>query len=111
NKAIQGGGLAAFSTVVGNLLALPQIRYVITLDADTQLPRDAAQQFVAVMAHPLNKPLYAADTQTGSLRIIGGYAILQPRMAAGLAGARRSRYVQLFGGEPGLEDRKSTRLN
>lgn len=104
NKAIQGRGSEGFATVVGDLQALPRIRYVITLDTDTELPRDAARQFVAVMAHPLNKPLYSPPhSRTGPPRITGGYAILQPRMAAGLAGARRSRYVQLFGGEPGLD--------
>lgn len=104
NSALRGGDLAAFTTVVGSFGTLPPIRYVITLDTDTQLPRDAARQFIAVMAHPLNQPRYAAaDAAPGTPPIVAGYSILQPRMAASLAGARRSRYVQLHGTEPGID--------
>ena len=59
------------------------IRYVITLDSDTQLPRDAARQFVGTMAHPLNQPHYDAVKQ----RVTDGYGILQPRVVASLPGA------------------------
>jgi cyclic beta-1,2-glucan synthetase len=109
NSALRGGDLrggdhTAFTTVVGPFEALPHIRYIITLDSDTQLPRDAARQFIAVMAHPLNRPRYAAtDAAPGTPRIVAGYTILQPRMAASLAGAKRSRYVQLHGSEPGID--------
>ena len=49
-----------FSLVVGNLEALAGTRYVITLDTDTELPRDAARQLVEAMAHPLNRPGFDA---------------------------------------------------
>lgn len=90
---------ASFSLIVGNIRALPQLRYVITLDSDTQLPRDAARQFVGTMAHPLNRPVYDPERHI----ITRGYGILQPRMAASLSAANRSRYVQLYGGEPGID--------
>ncbi|OZY86500.1 cyclic beta 1-2 glucan synthetase [Cellvibrio mixtus] len=89
----------AFSLIVGDIAALPKLRYVITLDTDTQLPRDAARQFVGTMAHPLNRPVY--DPERHLIR--RGYGILQPRMAAGLSAANRSRYVQLYGGESGID--------
>ena len=44
--------------VSGDLIELPRIRYVITLDADTQLPRDAARRLVGTLAHPLNRPRF-----------------------------------------------------
>ena len=75
------------------------VQYVITLDTDTQLPRDAARQLVGAMAHPLNRPRYDAAKR----RVMAGYGILQPRVAASLPGANRSRYAQLFSGEAGID--------
>ena len=51
------------------------------------------------MAHPLNRPRF----DEAKRRVVGGYGILQPRMAASLPGANRSRYAQLFGSEPGID--------
>ncbi len=103
NALLRAGqrGVAAdgFSLVVGNTAALSGVKYVITLDTDTQLPRDAARQFVAAMAHPLNRPCY----DEGRQRVCEGYGILQPRVAASLPGTNRSRYARLYGGEPGID--------
>jgi hypothetical protein len=55
NALLRGDGRDRFSLVVGNIAALADTKYVITLDTDTQLPRDSARQFVGVMAHPLNR--------------------------------------------------------
>ncbi len=55
NRLLRGSGADRFSLVVGETAVLPGVRYVITLDTDTQLPRDAARQFVGAMAHPLNR--------------------------------------------------------
>ncbi|NNM52402.1 MAG: cyclic beta 1-2 glucan synthetase, partial [Pseudomonadales bacterium] len=99
NALLRGGGLERFSLVVGDLKVLATIKYVITLDTDTQLPRDSARKFVGAMAHPLNRPRYDESRQ----RVVAGYGILQPRMAASLSGADRSRYGQVFGSEPGID--------
>jgi cyclic beta-1,2-glucan synthetase len=88
-----------FSRVVGNTDILSNVKYVITLDTDTQLPRDSAWQFVGAMAHPLNRPQYDEDKQ----RVSEGYGILQPRVAVSLPGTNRSRYAHLFGSEPGID--------
>ncbi|HJX51967.1 MAG TPA: glucoamylase family protein, partial [Polyangia bacterium] len=90
---------ADFSFVVGNTAGLQQVRYVITLDTDTQLPRDSARQLVGAMAHPLNRARFDERTQ----RVCAGYGILQPRMAESLSSANRSPYAQLWGSEPGLD--------
>ncbi|WP_083917397.1 glycoside hydrolase family 94 protein [Leeia oryzae] len=95
----QGGGREAFSRIVGNIGILSSVKYVITLDTDTQLPRDVARQFIAAMAHPLNQPYYHETKQ----RITEGYGILQPRVAISLPGTNRSRYARLYGGEPGID--------
>jgi len=88
-----------FSMIVGDIAQLTRVKYVITLDTDTQLPRDSAREFVGTMAHPLNHPRF---DKTGS-RVVGGYGILQPRMAAVLSANKRSRYALLYGLEPGID--------
>ncbi|MFA6312666.1 MAG: glucoamylase family protein [Sterolibacterium sp.] len=98
NALLRGSGGAGFSLIVGNSAALSGVKYVITLDTDTQLPRDAARQFVGAMAHPLNRPRYDPEQR----RVVAGYGILQPRVAVSLPGTNRSRYARLYGGEPGI---------
>ncbi len=99
NALLRGGGQEGFSRVVGDTAVLAGVRYVITLDTDTQLPRDAARQFVGAMAHPLNRARYDEARQ----RICEGYGILQPRVVVSLPGTNRSRYARLYGGEPGID--------
>lgn len=89
----------AFSHLAGNINVLYDVKYVITLDTDTQLPRDAARLFVGAMAHPLNRPCYDEAKQ----RVVAGYGLMQPRVAISLPGTRNSRYAQLYGGEPGID--------
>jgi len=89
---------SSFSLVVGDTTGLERVKYVITLDTDTRLPRDAARELVGAMAHPLNRARWDPRTQ----RVCEGYGILQPRMAESLSG-ERSRYAQLCGSEPGLD--------
>ncbi len=99
NSLLRGGSRDGFSLVVGETAVLSNVKYVITLDTDTQLPRDSARQFVGAMAHPLNRARYDEDKQ----RVCEGYGILQPRVAVSLPGTNRSRYARLFGSEPGID--------
>ncbi|MEA2736003.1 MAG: cyclic beta,2-glucan synthetase, partial [Humisphaera sp.] len=98
NAAIRGqpGG---FDTIVGPIEQLQDAKYVITLDSDTQLPREAAAQLVGTIAHPLNRPHY--DEKLG--RVTHGYSILQPRVGISMPSAGRSRFARLFAGEPGID--------
>ena len=99
NSLLRGGAPDRFPLVVGETSVLPNVRYVITLDTDTQLPRDAAWQFVGAMAHPLNRPRY--DERTAARH--RGVRHPQPRVAVSLPGTNRSRYARLYGGEPGID--------
>lgn len=102
---------ARFSLIVGDTdiltgalsdasgLPLPPARYIITLDSDTQLPRDSARQFVGAMAHPLNRPDYDKHRQ----RVVAGHAILQPRIAEALPSPGPTRYARLCGSEAGID--------
>jgi len=99
NGRLRGRSQECFSEIVGDTAVLPAIRYVITLDTDTQLPRDAARQLVGTMAHPLIHPVFDA----GRGVVVEGYAILQPRVGASLPSACKSWFARLFAGEPGID--------
>jgi cyclic beta-1,2-glucan synthetase len=99
NRFLRGQGADAFSTIVGNPSGLKDIRYVITLDSDTVLPRDAAQMLAGAMAHPLNRAEY--DPQLG--RIVRGYGILQPRVGVSLPSAHASLFAAIHSGHPGVD--------
>lgn len=99
NALLRGGDPSAFSDIVGDPSLLASIKYVITLDTDTQLPRDTAHKLIGNIAHPLNRPAYDADKG----RIVAGYAILQPRVSISLTSAAQSRFAKLFAGESGVD--------
>ena len=99
NGFLRGKSGDGFALVVGETAVLAGVKYVITLDTDTQLARDTAWQFVGAMAHPLNQACYDADRQ----RVVAGYGILQPRVAASLSGANRSRYARMSCSDLGID--------
>lgn len=99
NARLRGGASEAFSEIVGDQSIFESIRYVITLDTDTQLPRDTAKKLIGNLAHPLNRPVY--DPEKG--RIVEGYAILQPRASIGMVSADQSWFSKLFAGESSID--------
>ncbi|HEX4999015.1 MAG TPA: glucoamylase family protein [Terriglobia bacterium] len=68
------------------------VRYVITLDADTQLPHGSAKKLIETIAHPLNR---VELTRDGRDRL-RGYTIIQPRVSITLPSATASRFTRLF---------------
>ncbi len=104
NSLLRGGQRDGFSLIVGATAILSQVRYVITLDTDTQLPRDAARQFVGAIAHPLNAACFSETGKDAAREVVtSGHGILQPRVSVSLPGTNRSRYARLYGGEPGTD--------
>ena len=99
NALLRGDANGNFRTIVGRTDNLSAVRFVITLDTDTQLPRDTARQMVATMAHPLNRACYDETLQ----RVCAGYGILQPRVAVSLISANRTWYARLHTGESGID--------
>ncbi|PKL60022.1 MAG: cyclic beta 1-2 glucan synthetase, partial [Methanomicrobiales archaeon HGW-Methanomicrobiales-4] len=88
-----------FSRIVGRQDLLADIKYVITLDTDTQLPRNSARSLIGAITHPLSRPM--SDPKTGVIK--EGYGILQPRVALSLSESGISRFASLFGGEQGID--------
>ena len=99
NSFLRNPAAERFALVVGETGVLTGVKYVITLDTDTQLPRDAARQLVGAMAHPLNRARIDRHRQI----VTDGHGILQPRVASSVPGANLSRYARMHGGEVGID--------
>jgi cyclic beta-1,2-glucan synthetase len=78
---------------------LRSVRYVITLDADTQMPRDAARKLIGIIEHPLNRPVFEADKG----RVVSGYGILQPRIEINLVSGRRTPFARILSAAKGFD--------
>lgn len=89
----------SFPVKVGNLSILPKVRFVITLDSDTELPRGSAHRMVGALAHPLNQAII--DPQKNI--VVAGYGILQPRVGISVQSASRSRLAKIYSGQTGID--------
>ncbi len=99
NLVLRGARDTSFDVVVGDIEQLQRIRYVITLDSDTDLPLDTARKLVGTIAHPLN--IARIDPTSGC--IAEGYSILQPRVAIAALSASASTFSEVFSGHVGLD--------
>jgi hypothetical protein len=99
NRLLRGARDTSFEVVQGDLNFLAKVRYVITLDSDTQLPRDTARKLIATIRHPLNR----AVIDPVERRVVAGYGILQPRVGVTLESSGRSEFARLFGGSAGID--------
>jgi cyclic beta-1,2-glucan synthetase len=88
-----------FPVKAGDMPLLASVRYVITLDLDTQLPADAGHELVGTIAHPLNRPVVDPTSNT----VVEGYGILQPRVDISIRSASRSRFASLLSGDTGVD--------
>jgi len=99
NRLLRGDKSTSFIGVTSESGFLKRIKYVITLDSDTQLPRDSARKLVGIATHPLNRPHFDEKLQ----RITKGYGILQPRVSISLTSASRSYFARIFSGNTGID--------
>lgn len=98
NRLLRGNP-DSFSHTIGKTEKLRNVRYVITLDTDTNMPRETAWQMIAAMAHPLNRAVF--DQRKG--RVVEGYGILQPRVAVSLPGAVTTYFERMHSIDTGLD--------
>src|SRR4029079_11509594 len=99
NRLLRGATDTSFAVQAGDLSILPQVRYCITLDSDTRLPRDVARELIGIITHPLNRP--AMDPRVG--RVTQGYGILQPRISVNFMSAGGSTFARLYSGHTGVD--------
>lgn len=89
----------SFPVKAGDLSVLPKTRFVITLDADTELPRGSAHKMIGALAHPLNQAIIDPDKNI----VIAGYGILQPRVGVSVDSAVKSHLANIYSGETGFD--------
>ncbi len=101
NRFLRGETDTTFIAVQGVTPTAPEnVRYVVTLDADTRLPRDTVRRLIGKMAHPLNRPRF----DMASSRVVEGYAVLQPRVTPSLPmGQEGSLFQRTFSSVSGID--------
>ncbi|HSO73038.1 MAG TPA: glycosyl transferase, partial [Thermodesulfobacteriota bacterium] len=83
---------------VGDPGQLADVRFIITLDSDTQLPPGTARRMIETLAHPLNQPRFDAEG-----RVVAGYTIIQPRVSPTLPSTSASPFTRLFADAVGID--------
>ncbi len=99
NRILRGARDTSFMVQTADAGLLLQVRFVITLDSDTQLPREVARKLVGTAIHPLNRPRLDKTIN----RVTKGYAILQPRVSISLESSARSLFTRIFSGHTGID--------
>ncbi|MCM3906470.1 MAG: protein ndvB, partial [Pyrinomonadaceae bacterium] len=99
NRILRGARDTTFMVQTADQALLSRVRFVITLDSDTNLPREVARKLVGTAIHPLNRPRIDPATN----RVVSGYGILQPRVSISLESASRSRFARIFSGNTGID--------
>ncbi len=99
NRLLRGANDTSYLGKLPDSKFLSGIKYVITLDSDTKLPRGAAHQLIGTIVHPLNQPVYNDIKK----RVTAGYGILQPRISVELVSATWTRFAKLYSGNTGLD--------
>jgi cyclic beta-1,2-glucan synthetase len=99
NRLLRGDKQTSYARPVGDPEGLLGIRFVITLDGDTQLPMEGAHRLVGLLAHPLNRAVFDAD----SGRVTSGYTIAQPRIETSPSSSRRTWFSRFFAGDIGFD--------
>jgi cyclic beta-1,2-glucan synthetase len=99
NRLLLGRGETSFVEKVGDLSVVGEVKYIITLDADTALMRVGARRLVGTIAHPLNQARF--DPETGE--VVAGYTVLQPRVEIKPSSANRSLFARIYSGDTGVD--------
>jgi cellobiose phosphorylase len=99
NRLLRGQDDVNLTVVTAARALLRSVRYVLTLDADTQLPREVVRRLVGAIAHPLNQ----AELDAAGTRVVRGYGVIQPRVGTTLASTGQSHFAHLHGGRAGID--------
>lgn len=99
NDLLRGSIETSYVVVTCELPRLLSFKYIITLDADTQLGRDNAKKLIGTALHPLNRPVFDPSLQ----RVVAGYGVLQPRISISLESSSRSFFAMIFSGHTGID--------
>ncbi|WP_291639232.1 glucoamylase family protein [Clostridium sp.] len=99
NEFLRGKENTSYNVISSNAECLRVIKYVITLDADTKLPRDSAKKLIGAMAHPLNNAMLNHSKKS----VDRGYGLMQPRIGVSILAANKTLFSKIFSGETGID--------
>jgi cyclic beta-1,2-glucan synthetase len=99
NRLLRGDRSTTYAVCSSHPSTLPKIRFIITLDSDTRLPREAARRLVGTLAHPLNRARF--DPERG--RVVAGHGVLQPRISYHVDAAHRSLLTRIWAASAGVD--------
>ncbi len=100
NRLLRGATDTSFLSLPGAEALPGNVKYVLTLDSDTRLPREAARRLIGKIAHPLNRPRF--DPKRGA--VVEGYGVLQPRVTPSLPrGGEGSLFQRVFSSSSGID--------
>ncbi|MBL4936179.1 cyclic beta 1-2 glucan synthetase [Clostridium sp. YIM B02515] len=99
NFLLRGDKSTSYNIISGDIKTLKNVKFVITLDADTELPRDIAKKLVGAMGHVLNRPRIDYKNK----RVLRGYGLMQPRVSVGSIAANKTMFSKIFSGETGID--------
>ncbi|WP_413584252.1 GH36-type glycosyl hydrolase domain-containing protein [Bdellovibrio sp. HCB274] len=99
NRILLGKGETSYTIMTIPEEIVRTFKYVITLDADTQLGLEGARHLIGVAAHPLNRAKFSELRR----RVTDGYGIIQPRVSISLESSSRSVFASVFSGHTGID--------
>ena len=99
NEFLRGKTNTSYNVISSNAKELQSVKYVITLDADTKIPRDSAKKLIGAMAHPLNNAVIDYSKKSVSR----GYGLMQPRIGVSIISANKTLFSKIFSGETGID--------
>ncbi|WP_160683724.1 glucoamylase family protein [Clostridium sp. C2-6-12] len=94
---IRGSNEHTFNVFSSDIKELRAVKYLITLDEDTFMPRESAVKLVAAMSHVLNSPKIKDN------RVVRGYGVMQPKVSISLEAKNQTYFSRIFGGEEGVD--------
>lgn len=99
NELLLCGKDKSFEHIEGNIGALKNVKYVITIDADTKLSMETARKLLGTITHPLNRAVVDESKDV----VKEGYGLLQPRISVDIVSANASRFSRIFAGQGGID--------
>lgn len=99
NHLIRGDRETSYNVISGDIENLYEVKYIITLDADTQLPMGTAKKLIGSMAHLLNIPYIDHKSK----KVLRGYGLMQPRIGVGVLSGNKTLFSKIFSGETGID--------
>ncbi|MFZ7120805.1 MAG: GH36-type glycosyl hydrolase domain-containing protein [Eubacteriaceae bacterium] len=107
NKLLLGSKDTSYFTTIGDIENLKKVRYMITIDADTQLTLGTAKKLIGIASHPLNRPVLDKNSR----KVVEGYGLIQPRIGIDIESANKSFFTKIYAGHGGIDTYSASNSN